>query len=74
VQALPPDAQVPFLIGQVALDVHPAAAWQIPVPMPLQFEFCVHGVLPSGQTRWLQVPGVHCETPKGHACMAPVLQ
>jgi len=47
VQTLPPDAQVPFFSGQVALEVQDAAAWHMPVPMPVQFEFCVQGVTPS---------------------------
>jgi hypothetical protein len=75
VQALPPCAQVPFLIGQVLLAKHPAAAWQMPVPMPVQFAFVVQGVVPSGQTRWLQLPGVQSvASPDGQACIAPVLQ
>ena len=74
VQPLPPNAQVPFLTGHVPLDVHPEAGWQTPLPMPTQFALLVHGVWPSGQSRWLQLPGVHWPTHKGHACMAPVLQ
>jgi hypothetical protein len=49
VQALPPLAQVPFLSGQVALEVHAAAARQVPVPMPVHCEFSVHGFTPSWQ-------------------------
>lgn len=75
VHALPPCAQVPFLTGQVLLAKHDAAAWQMPVPMPRQFAFEVHGVKPSGHTRWLQDPGVHdVANPEGQACIAPVLQ
>jgi hypothetical protein len=75
VQPLPPKAHVPFLTGQVLLAKHDAAAWQIPLPMPVQFAFDVHGVTPSGQTLWLQVPAVHCVfDPEGQACPGAVLQ
>jgi hypothetical protein len=75
VQAFPPCAHVPFLIGHVPLAKHEAAAWQTPVPMPVQLAFEEHGVTPSGHTRWLQLPGVQAVlSPEGHACWAPVLQ
>jgi len=74
-QPLPPCAQVPPLSGQVALEKHDAAAWQTPVPMPVQLAFDVQGVTLSGQTLWLQLPGVQADgSPDGHACLAPVLQ
>jgi hypothetical protein len=75
VQPLPPNAHVPFLIGQVLLAKQEAAAWQTPVPMPVQLAFEEQGVTPSGHTRWLQLPGVQAVlSPEGHACCAPVLQ
>jgi len=75
VQPFPPCAHLPPWTGQVLAAKQPAAAWQIPVPMPVQFAFVVQGVTPSGQTRWLQLPGVHdVASPDGHACLAPVLQ
>jgi hypothetical protein len=74
VQPLPPNAQVPFLTGHVPLAKHDAAGLQVPPPMPVQFAAEVHGVRLSSQTCWLQVPGVHWPTPRGHACWAPVLQ
>jgi len=59
----------------VLLAKHDAAAWQTPLPMPVQFAFVVQGVAPSGQTLWLQLPGVHAVfSPEGQACFAPVLQ
>jgi hypothetical protein len=74
VQALPPCAQVPPWIGQVLLAKHDAVP-HTPVPMPLQFAFVVQGVTPSGQTFWVQLPGVQSvASPEGHACLAPVLQ
>ncbi len=51
VQALPPKAQVPPRSGQVLLAKHDAAAWQMPLPMPAQLEFWLHGVTPSGHKR-----------------------